>query len=986
MKKKLGLLFAFSLSCSGLAQDGRQVFNEVSDGNFQAVTGKALSPPTEICSNGQGSSKFLDELILISFKNDPTCQKVSTGNKGGAAQGDETYAKSLAYSMAEEMCGNSELHQNFVKKELTDSDALGLQEFNGSKAGKTNTNNAAATYALLYSLGYRKSSGNFNQPRNPYSKVKSTGSKTETGLTQTSANSLNKFEKSPERNVLAQKIFKNYISNLSKMNSQQQMANFCLNDKLKGNQQTRLISNDSKKGGKKVDFDHEGRDLFELFKGKSGPCKDLKTNSQGEYVAKDDDKDPVVRCFNDLHKNCPGFSIKYGAAIARTNKQHYGGSLKPGSDGKDPPVPSCQLLFNSIVKDKEKICAEMGIKPGPDIDIGQGVEVRRAESVEVRKAEKVEIRRAELASAPQGVTPESRLNVTPPSNDPSGPNSGADKVSDSAPPSGSGSSGNPETTRNSSSRLPISSSDSEDPSSPGNFNSEIKSNPKFSALMSRKSVSDGLRDPSSRVNDIINNPTQNKCAKGVRQTLNAIFGKDPSYGDIGKGASINAKDYDEEVLSQWQTKDKKYRLISTSETPQNYDIRVYRPNGSCPKDGSLAEYGHIEIYIDGAWYSDHKQVGTMNGEDLGNGYKTLRSSCVSEASVYRLSDKNSSSSPDATNSSNASDTMGGPEPGLNISSNADTSSSANSQNAPEPRGPGPRLEISSNPDNSPNSNLKAISEEKVPLQPFYPNDSSSPDRRYVEEKNKNIEGEKKVGDLSSGDRELFERYKKLGGDPDAFQQAMCFLKSNEKTSFRTSATDYRNGIKIENQRYVTIMDLTKPSSQKRLFILDRQTGEVEVLQAGHGMGTSQKGNDSVWARNFSNSNGSNLTPSGFFITGNTYNSDKSWGVGMRLHGLQKGINENSFNRGVVLHGASYVPDDSVARDSDSVPLMSGNPAGRSHGCTVVNPIQVSNVMSKLASGKEGYNPTRGGALYYNFSPLEKSKGPSYCGDRSMVRV
>jgi hypothetical protein len=161
--------------------------------------------------------------------------------------------------------------------------------------------------------------------------------------------------------------FSHYVSTLSKMNSQQQMAKFCLNDKLKGNQQTRLIENDSKKEGKKVEFDYEGRGLFELFQNKSSLCQNLKTNPEGLYVAKDKDNDPVVKCFNDLHKNCPGFSIKYAATIARTNRKTHG-PLRPTTESKNDPKPSCQLLFNSIVQDKEKICAEMGIEAGPDVE------------------------------------------------------------------------------------------------------------------------------------------------------------------------------------------------------------------------------------------------------------------------------------------------------------------------------------------------------------------------------------------------------------------------------------------------------------------------------------------------------------------------------------------------------------------------------------------------------------------------------------------
>ncbi len=676
MKNKLSVLLVFLLAFSSFAEDGRDIFNEVSDGNLGAVPDQAMTPPTGVCSIASGPSSFLDEVISTSFKNDPSCQTVFTGNEGNTSKGDETYAKALAYAMAEEMCGNSELHQNFVGKKLNDGDALSLKEFDGSTIGKTNSNNATATYSLIYALGYRESSGNFIRPRDPW--AKNNGSQKESGFTQTSANSLNDPYDGSKRHVLPQKVFKHYVSNLSKMSSQQQMAKFCLNDKLKENQQTKLILNDSKGEGKKTEFDHEGRDLFELFKDQSGSCKNLKTNSKGEYVANDSDNDAVVKCFNDLHKNCPGFSIKYGATIARTNRKHHG-PLKPPQKKPDPQ-PSCQLLFNSIVKDKEKICAEMGLEAGPVIEIQD-----------------------------QGPT------------EPSG-NSVATSIS---------------------------------------------------AITNAASTNPGLSVSS-----------------------------DQSYGEIPSVTS-SAPSYPS----------------STQETAPFYS--------------------------------------------------------------------------------------------------------------------------------------KPSSEEGV--------------------------------EISSDDKLLFENYKKLGGDPVAFEQAMCFLKSKGNTRFKSFGEGYPNGIKIENQRYVTIQDLTKPSSQKRLFILDRQTGEVEVVHSGHGMGVSPQSNSQVWAKNFGNSSGSKRTPSGFFITGNTYISEKSWRIGMRLHGLQEGINDKTLARGVVLHGGSYVPD-GEAKNSDSPPKLNGIPAGRSEGCTVVNSNKVKDVMSKLASGKEGNYPYRGGSLYYNFSPSEKSKGPSYCGDQLVPEV
>ena len=226
---------------------------------------------------------------------------------------------------------------------------------------------------------------------------------------------------------------------------------------------------------------------------------------------------------------------------------------------------------------------------------------------------------------------------------------------------------------------------------------------------------------------------------------------------------------------------------------------------------------------------------------------------------------------------------------------------------------------------------------------------------------------------------LMNNYTKLGGDPVALEQALCFANKYKRTKFKTSGEGYPNGIGIDDQRYITINDLNKSSTEKRLFILDTQTGQVSVYHSGHGSGGGGKSNSKERSSHFSNNDGSNLNPSGFFITGNKYNSSKDWKVGMRLHGLQPGINDNSMARGIVLHKAPYVPA-GVARSSESSAKLGGASSGRSNGCTVVNPSHVGEVMGKLASGNEGRHPYRGGSLYYNFSPSEKNKGRSYCGN------
>jgi hypothetical protein len=234
---------------------------------------------------------------------------------------------------------------------------------------------------------------------------------------------------------------------------------------------------------------------------------------------------------------------------------------------------------------------------------------------------------------------------------------------------------------------------------------------------------------------------------------------------------------------------------------------------------------------------------------------------------------------------------------------------------------------------------------------------------------------------TASERQLLENFTRLGGDPIAFQQAMCFLNTHGRTNFQSSGAGYNNGIRIEQQRYVTINDLNKPSTEKRLFILDRQTGQVTAYHSGHGNGGGRNTHERI--SYFSNNNGSNTNPRGFFITGNTYNSNQSFGEGVRLHGLQRGINDASMARGIVIHGAPYTPA-GLARSNEANPSLTGPRSGRSHGCTTVANQHYREVERMLSAGREG-SSTRGGSLYYNFSPTERSAGARYCGDNLMVR-
>ena len=131
--------------------------------------------------------------------------------------------------------------------------------------------------------------------------------------------------------------------------------------------------------------------------------------------------------------------------------------------------------------------------------------------------------------------------------------------------------------------------------------------------------------------------------------------------------------------------------------------------------------------------------------------------------------------------------------------------------------------------------------------------------------------------------------------------------------------------KLLNDSIISIIDFSQPSSQKRLFVVDLKNYKVlfNTLVA-HGRNSGRE-----WAASFSNQNSSYMSSPGFYITRETYEGKN--GYSLKLEGVERGINDKAYERGIVVHGANYVCDEYV---------NSQGYIGRSQGCPAV-PVQVS---------------------------------------------
>lgn len=143
---------------------------------------------------------------------------------------------------------------------------------------------------------------------------------------------------------------------------------------------------------------------------------------------------------------------------------------------------------------------------------------------------------------------------------------------------------------------------------------------------------------------------------------------------------------------------------------------------------------------------------------------------------------------------------------------------------------------------------------------------------------------------------------------------------------------------------LTIADFSKPSSTKRLYVIDLDLGQLLFNTfVAHGRNSGQ-----IYAQAFSNKPRSKKSSLGFYVTGSPYFGSN--GYSLKLLGVEPGVNSLAAARGIVIHGANYVSEDQIS---------SQGYLGRSQGCPAVPP-EIND--SLIEAIKEGsclfiYHPT-----------------------------
>ena len=117
-------------------------------------------------------------------------------------------------------------------------------------------------------------------------------------------------------------------------------------------------------------------------------------------------------------------------------------------------------------------------------------------------------------------------------------------------------------------------------------------------------------------------------------------------------------------------------------------------------------------------------------------------------------------------------------------------------------------------------------------------------------------------------------------------------------AFRQAVTGYHK-IAGRKRDVLTLIDFSRPSTEKRLFVFDMKQHRLLFSSVvSHG-----KNSGGVYATSFSNEYGSYKSSLGFYLTETTYQGKN--GYSLILNGLERGINDRARERAIV--GCPAVP-------------------------------------------------------------------------------
>lgn len=237
--------------------------------------------------------------------------------------------------------------------------------------------------------------------------------------------------------------------------------------------------------------------------------------------------------------------------------------------------------------------------------------------------------------------------------------------------------------------------------------------------------------------------------------------------------------------------------------------------------------------------------------------------------------------------------------------------------------------------------------------------------------------------------QLFEQFGLEGEvDFEAFRIAYAGYRKIDNGDCASNATRTNQKGKKEqitydsSTGYLIIIDFTKPSNERRMVVLNMLSGtKRDYLYVTHGVNTESKvSGDRFQARHFSNTPSTNKSSLGFFVTGWPYPKNKTKKDGtvdkrvwLKLHGLELGINDKAQRRGIMMHTASYVNE------------QTGR-VGKSHGCPAISPDENEMVDGKLKNAL--FELIKDGNLLFSYTDRDNATdelGNNYYNQSTLLK-
>ncbi len=108
--------------------------------------------------------------------------------------------------------------------------------------------------------------------------------------------------------------------------------------------------------------------------------------------------------------------------------------------------------------------------------------------------------------------------------------------------------------------------------------------------------------------------------------------------------------------------------------------------------------------------------------------------------------------------------------------------------------------------------------------------------------------------------------------------------------------------KLQNSRMLTLVDFSLPSNVRRLWLIDLELNKVLVNTfVSHGSGSGTE----LVATQFSNQIDTKQSSLGAMITGQSIQPSRNFVTKLSVIGLEKGINDNATERGILFHRMGF---------------------------------------------------------------------------------